>query len=109
MNATLFMGGGDEIMGDIFNVTDAKLTILGATTAATVFSGEGILLRAVVDKAVAGAEISFADIDGTDLGINPDCDVKGTLAYGYELRNGLTCTASNGAAGLVHLFYRKWD
>lgn len=101
--------GGEELMGDIFNTTKEYLTIAGATTAATVFTGKGTLLRVVVEKSLAGAELTFADISGNDLLLNPDCTVKGTLPYGLDFDKGCVVSASSGAGGLVQILYRHED
>lgn len=109
MNATMF-AGGDECMGDIFNITDEKQTFNAGTIAATLFTGKGILLRVVVDRAQDGAYLTVTENDGTDTYIRPDLDVKGTLAYGFSMGQGCVVNASNlGATGLVHAFYRHED
>lgn len=94
-------------MSDIFNITEEYTTLAGSS-AATLFTGKGVLMRVVVEKSEAAAELTFTDNDGTDLGLNPDITVKGTLAYGLKLGNGCVVTASASDA-LVQALYTHED
>lgn len=92
----------------IVNIAEAKLTLAASASLQTVFTGPGIILRVVVDKGVDGSELELFDNDDGTLDLKPDTDVKGTLNYGYEVRNGCKATASDFTGGRLHIFYKAW-